>query len=145
MYLYYKPGSVIFGLCFLIMVDVLFSSQEILVIRHVKKNVWIPHFRDNGIKLSVEEGKSIVLYHKFQGILNKLTPRKFAALSDQALQLEISTEESLEECAEMILNNVGEENSVMYDNYLATLYFSGCQWSTTCHGLCQTVQENGFH
>ena len=61
----------------------------------------------------MEEYENRALYHKLQGILNKLTPQKFSTLSDQALQLEINTEERLRECAEMVLNNVGKENSVM--------------------------------
>ena len=68
---------------------------------------WRPHSLESD-RLSVEGDENRALYRKFQGILNKLTPQKFSALSDQALQLEINTAERLRECAEMVLNNVGK-------------------------------------
>ena len=46
------------------------------------------------------------LYRKFQGILNKLTPQKFQSLAEQALQLEISTEERLSGCIDKIFTKV---------------------------------------
>ena len=46
------------------------------------------------------------LYHKFQGILNKLTPQKFQALAEQALNLEIDTEERLNGCIDIIFSRV---------------------------------------
>ena len=42
------------------------------------------------------------LFHKFQGILNKLTPQKFQALAEQALKLEINSEERLSGCVDKI-------------------------------------------
>ena len=47
------------------------------------------------------------LYRKFQGILNKLTPTKFQSLAEQALQLDISTEERLCGCIDKIFTKVG--------------------------------------
>ena len=46
------------------------------------------------------------LYRKFQGILNKLTPTKFQTLAEQTLQLDISTEERLSGCVDMIYTQV---------------------------------------
>ena len=46
------------------------------------------------------------LYRKFLGILNKLTPQKFQALVEQALGLEINTEERLKGCIDMIFTKV---------------------------------------
>ena len=43
---------------------------------------------------------------KFRGILNKLTPTKFQTLAEQALQLDISTEERLSGCVDMIFTKV---------------------------------------
>ncbi len=45
--------------------------------------------------LTEEEKTTQKIYRKFQGILNKLTPQKFQALAEQALKLEINTEERL--------------------------------------------------
>ncbi len=44
---------------------------------------------------TAEQNTTQEIYRKFQGILNKLTPQKFQALAEQALQLEINTEERL--------------------------------------------------
>ena len=53
-----------------------------------------------------EEAQATELYRKFQGILNKLTPQKFQALAEQALKLEINTEETLSGCIDMIFTKV---------------------------------------
>ena len=50
------------------------------------------------------------LYRKFQGILNKLTPQKFQALAEQALKLEITTEERLSGCIDMMFKKVNFPN-----------------------------------
>lgn len=46
------------------------------------------------------------LYRKFQGILNKLTPTKFQSLAEQALKLDISTDERLAGCIDKIFTKV---------------------------------------
>ena len=46
------------------------------------------------------------LYRKFQGIINDLTPQKFQSLAKQALKLNISTEERLSGCVNMIFMKV---------------------------------------
>lgn len=46
------------------------------------------------------------LYRKFQAILNKLTPQKFKSLAEQALQLDINTEERLGGCIDKIFTKV---------------------------------------
>ena len=46
------------------------------------------------------------LYRKFQAILNKLTPTKFQALAEQALELSINTEERLSGCIDKIFTKV---------------------------------------
>lgn len=53
-----------------------------------------------------EEAKTTDLYLKFQGILNKLTPQKFQALAEQALKLEINSEERLRGCIDKIFTKV---------------------------------------
>ena len=55
---------------------------------------------------SEESTKTTELYRKFQGILNKLTPQKFKSLAEQALQLEINTEERLRGVIDKIFTKV---------------------------------------
>lgn len=60
-----------------------------------------------GADVTPEDLETEQLYRKFQGILNKLTPTKFQSLAEQALQLEISTEERLCGCIDKIFTKVG--------------------------------------
>ncbi len=60
------------------------------------KKTWIAQNKDR-IEAQTQE-----LFHKFQGILNKLTPQKFQALAEQALKLEINSEERLSGCVDKI-------------------------------------------
>ena len=46
------------------------------------------------------------LYRKFQAILNKLTPQKFQSLAEQALELQIDTEERLRGVIDKIFTKV---------------------------------------
>ena len=94
---------------------IIFKSQ-VKYVNAIK--AWRPHSQKSD-RLSV---KGEFLCRKFQGILNKLTPQKFSALSDQALQLEINTEERLRECAEMVLSNVGKENSIMDEKLIFNIF-----------------------
>ena len=55
---------------------------------------------------SAEKAQTAKLYHKFQVILNKLTPQMFQTLAEQALKLEINTEERLSGCTNMIFTKV---------------------------------------
>ena len=55
---------------------------------------------------SEEDQKTTELYHKFQRILSKLTPQKFRSLAEQALLLEINTEERLKGVVDMIFTKV---------------------------------------
>ena len=57
-------------------------------------------------EVSEESLKAEELYRKFQGILNKLTPQKFQALAEQALKLEITSEERLSGCIDKIFTKV---------------------------------------
>ena len=50
--------------------------------------------------------KTMELYRKLQGILNKLTPQKFPTLAEQALMLKINTEERLKGVIDKIFTNV---------------------------------------
>ena len=59
-------------------------------------------------EMTEEETKSEELYKRFQGILNKLTPQKFQALAEQALKLDITTEERLRGCIDKIFSKVRE-------------------------------------
>jgi len=52
------------------------------------------------------EAQTQELYRKFQGILNKLTPQKFQSLAEQALKLEINSEERLSGCIDKIFTKV---------------------------------------
>ena len=62
---------------------------------------WIPR----GIEYT-EAGPTEQLYRNFRAILNKLTPQKFQSLAEQALKLEINTEERLSGCVDMIYKKV---------------------------------------
>ena len=58
------------------------------------------------IEMEEEQIRTTELYRKFQGILNKLTRQKFQALAEQALGLEINTEERLKGCIDKIFTKV---------------------------------------
>ena len=55
---------------------------------------------------SEEDQKTTKLYRKFQGILKELSPQKFQSLAEQALLLEINTEERLKGVVDMIFTKV---------------------------------------
>ena len=57
-------------------------------------------------EMEEEQSRTTELYRKFQGILNKLTPQKFQALAEQALGLEINTEDRLKGCIDKIFTKV---------------------------------------
>ena len=81
-----------------------FILQEVVL--HKAENPWMPMVKgDMGVG-SAKEAQAAELYHKFQGILNKLTPQKFQALAEQALKLEINTEERLSRCIDKVYSNV---------------------------------------
>lgn len=62
--------------------------------------------QDRQEKGSEEDQKTTELYRKFQRILSKLTPQKFQSLAEQALMLEINTEERLMGVIDMIFTKV---------------------------------------
>ncbi len=62
--------------------------------------------KDKEISSDTTETQVQELYRKFQGILNKLTPQKFQALAEQALKLEINSEERLSGCIDKIFTKV---------------------------------------
>ena len=67
---------------------------------------WRPRSVQDKGEVAGEETQTKELYHKFQGILNKLTPQKFQALAEQVLMLKINTEERLSGCVDMIFSKV---------------------------------------
>ena len=71
---------------------------------------WKPHFWQGEETISVEEAQTMEMHHTFQGILNKLTLEKFQVLAEQALKLEINTEERLTKCVEMIFSSVSYDH-----------------------------------
>ena len=62
--------------------------------------------------LGGDEKATAELYRKFQGILNKLTPQKFQSLAEQALELQIDTEERLRGVIDKIFTKVGPPGEV---------------------------------
>ncbi len=52
------------------------------------------------------DGKSQELFGKFHTIVNELTPQRFQALAEQALKLEINTEEKLSGCIDIVFTKV---------------------------------------
>ena len=68
---------------------------------------WIPSMLNQARDTELAEtGRAEQLYRKFRAILNKLTPQKFQSLAEQALKLEINTEERLRGCIDMIYEKV---------------------------------------
>ena len=75
---------------------------------HKAEQRWIPtKERAKEGETTEEEKATSEIYGKFQGILNKLTPQKFQALAEQALQLEINTEDRLKGIIDKIFTKVG--------------------------------------
>ena len=65
-----------------------------------------PDKLDQPENLSEAEKATQDLYRKFQAILNKLTPQKFQSLAEQALELQIDTEERLRGVIDKIFTKV---------------------------------------
>ncbi len=83
------------------------SSQKVDL--HKAAKPWMPvRAVEPERPLTEEEKTTQEIYRKFQGILNELTPQKFQALAEQALKLEINTEERLRGVIDKIFTNVGE-------------------------------------
>lgn len=78
------------------------SSMNEEVKLHVAENAWKPVKETN-------TDSDEVLYKKFRGILNKLTPQKFIALLDQVKQLEINSEERLSNVTNLVLQKALNE------------------------------------
>ena len=64
-----------------------------------------------------------LLYKKFRGILNKLTPEKFDTLLVKVHQLTIDTEERLEGCIAIIFEKVMDHFLIDPPNHLKVLSF----------------------
>ncbi|XP_013390980.1 eukaryotic translation initiation factor 4 gamma 1 isoform X3 [Lingula anatina] len=102
-------------------------QKEIKIIRSVQisqeaqlkptENAWKPAKKDNN-KEKDEEAKTEDLLRRVRGILNKLTPQKFAVLMEQILQLPIDSEPKLKGLIDLIYEKaVDEPNfSVAYAN-----------------------------
>ncbi|XP_065890212.1 eukaryotic translation initiation factor 4 gamma 3-like isoform X2 [Dysidea avara] len=72
-------------------------------VRHSKLDAELDNILDE------EEKETRMLFRKFLGILNKLTPQKFETLANQALQLPIDTEERLKGCIDRLFSKALEE------------------------------------
>ena len=95
------------------------------VVLHKAENPWMPQGKAETTDVSAEEAQTIELYRKFQGILNKLTPQKFQTLAEQALKLEINTEERLSGCVEMVFYNVSSKVITVFIKKV-TSFSHGC-------------------
>lgn len=84
---------------------------------HVAEKAWKPMGKD-GIQTS--EGDD-ALYKKFRGILNKLTPQRFASLIDQVKKLEINSEDRLSNIAQLVLEKA------LNETHFASTYALLCQ------------------
>ena len=73
---------------------------------HKADQRWIPIRERTKEEKSEEEKVTADLYRKFQAILNKLTPQKFQSLAEQALTLQIDTEERLKGVIDKIFTKV---------------------------------------
>ena len=68
---------------------------------------WISERKREAAKSRAEEEwDTQKLYRKLRAILNKFTQQKFQSLAEQALKLEINTEERLKGCIDMIYTMV---------------------------------------
>ena len=88
---------------------------------------------------SAEDAQATELYRKFQGILNKLTPQKFQSLAEQALKLEINTEERLSRCIDKIFTKVSFfclHRIIGLTVIFCSIGFGGAKFQ---HRLCQPV------
>ena len=63
-----------------------------------------PWMRPRKVEEDLSEEKE--LFRKLQGILNKLTPQRFQILAEQALMLNIDSEQRLKGCIDIIFNVV---------------------------------------
>jgi len=81
------------------------EDQKTMELKMKLKNPW-SHPQDRQEECLEEDQKTTELYRKFQGILSKLTPQKFQSLTEQALILEINTEERLMGVIDMIFTKV---------------------------------------
>ena len=79
-----------------------YTSMQVVL--HKTENPWVR------FSAPIEVGNGDLdnqeLFRKFKGILNKVTPQKFQTLAEQALELEIDSEEKLMGCIDMIYTNV---------------------------------------
>ena len=80
--------------------------------------------------MAEEQRETALLYGKFQAILNKLTPQKFQRLAEQALLLDINTEERLKGCVNLIITRVWPlsigywmHKSAICSSYCTSLWF----------------------
>ncbi|KFB39106.1 hypothetical protein ZHAS_00006433 [Anopheles sinensis] len=78
-------------------------------------NAWKPSFMQKNDALSEEEKKTQEISRQFRSVLNKLTPENFAVLVEQVKQLEINTEERLDNCIKILF-----EKAIMELNFSDT-------------------------
>lgn len=102
-------------------------AREMNVQLHQTDNAWRPVCKDRK-DLGAEEDKSQALYKTVVGILNKLTPQKFEALTQQVMDLQIDTEERLKGVVRRIYEKAVDE----------------ANFSTTYANLCKRMAEVSF-
>ena len=106
---------------------------------HKAEKPWIPMAKRDNSGMISEEAQAAELYRKFLSILNKLTPQKFQALAEQALKLEINTEERLNGCIDMIFTKVCFFRSRRIICLTITFYSIGFERANIQYCLCQPV------
>ncbi|XP_022704450.1 eukaryotic translation initiation factor 4 gamma 1-like isoform X2 [Varroa jacobsoni] len=89
---------------------------------HTAEKAWKP-FKEVGIASGESDD---LLYKKFRGILNKLTPQRFDTLLDQVKKLEINSEERLSNVAGLVLEKA------LNETHFASTY------ARLCHTLLTT-------
>ena len=80
-----------------------FVLQDVVELRN---NKWVPRRRQKAKVKTKEQKETQEVFHKFQSILNKLTPQKFTELAEATCQLKINTMERLRGVVELIFTRV---------------------------------------
>eukprot|EP00731_Ephydatia_muelleri_P015436 Em0008g1156a len=85
-----------------------FVLQDMVELRN---NKWVPRRQQKAKVKTKEQKETQEVFHKFQSILNKLTPQKFTELAEVTCQLKINTMERLRGVVELIFTRAITETT----------------------------------
>lgn len=104
---------------------------------HETENAWKPARLANSQVKSEEEKKTIELYRKFRGVLNKLTPQKFDTLISQVKELTIDTKERLQGVIDLVFEKAIDEPNFSHGYALMCKQLSQIQVRVVCCDDCE--------